>query len=141
MYKTLLVNKSVEDGEKLVRKLEDINFPISAALWRYLDEEMLWRLVIVSPVVAREGPLRTYMKVSKAADELGDSVQFGLSDITLMSPSSSQFRDLRRTIEAAGAGRVHGGPAPVTPPGVAFEDFYLYRWNPDLMRAGLTNVS
>lgn len=133
MYKTLLVNQSIEDGEKLVRELEAKNFPISAAFWRYLDEEELWRLVIVSPVVAREGPLRTYMQVSKLVDELGDSVQFGLSDITVMSPLSSQFRDLRRTIEGAGAGRVRIASAAEMPRGLAFEDFYLYRWNPDLI--------
>jgi hypothetical protein len=67
-----------------------------------------------------------------AVDELGDSVQFGLSDITGMSPSSSQFRDLRRAIEAAGAGRVQAAPAAETSQGIAFEDFCLYRWDPDL---------
>ncbi|MGH9326997.1 MAG: hypothetical protein ACRD2B_10000 [Terriglobia bacterium] len=131
MYKTLLVNKSIEDGDKLVRRLEEKNFPISAAFWRYLDQEMLWRLVIVSPVVAQNGPLRTYIEVSKAVDELGGSVQFGISDITVMSPSSSQFRDLRRTIEGAGVGRVRVASSSEAHQGLAFEDFYLYRWDPN----------
>jgi len=41
MYKTILVNESIEDGEKLIKKLEERKFPIIAAFWRYLDEEGL----------------------------------------------------------------------------------------------------
>jgi hypothetical protein len=132
MYKTVLVDKSIADGERVVRKLEQKGFPSSAALWRYLDEDMLWRLVIVSPVVAQEGPIRTYMKVSEAVDELGDSVQFGLSDISVMSPQRSQFRDLRRTLESAGLHRITAARQPRPLGGVNFGDFYVYRWNPDL---------
>ncbi len=60
MYKTILVEKSIEDGEKLIRKLEEKSFPVAAAFWRYLDEAERYRLVVVSPVVSQEGPLRTY---------------------------------------------------------------------------------
>ncbi len=104
-----------EEGEKLVRKLEEKKFPITAAFLRYFDEEKLPRLVIVSPFVGREGPLRTYGYVRETVDELGDAVHFGLGDISVMSPSSSQFQDLRRAIEARSG------------------DLHVYRWNPDLM--------
>ncbi len=117
----------IEEGEKLIRKLEEKKFPISAAFWRYLDEEGLLRLVIVSPFVGQEGPLRTYGYVREAVDELGDAVHFGLSDISVMSPSWSQFQDLRRSIEGVGAGGFH----PATHQWLGLGDIYLYRWNPD----------
>lgn len=101
MYKTILANESIENGEKLIKKLEERKFPIIAAFWRYIDEEGLLRLVIVSPFVGQEGPLKTYGYIRNAVDELGDSVHFGLGDISVMSPSWSQFRDLQRTIEGA----------------------------------------
>ena len=129
MYKTILVNRAIEDGEKLVERLERKQFPVSAAFWRYLDEDMLWRLLIVSPVVDQEGPLRSYMHVTDAIDELGSSVQFGVSDVSVMGPSWTQFQDLRRTIESAGVGRIKAAGQPGTPQGIAFEDFYIYRWN------------
>ncbi|MGH9375161.1 MAG: hypothetical protein ACRD1J_03235, partial [Terriglobia bacterium] len=76
MYKRILVTGMtlqpgdlIEEGEKLVRKLEEKNFPISAAFWREMDEEKLFRLVVVSPFVGREGPLRTYEYISQAVDE------------------------------------------------------------------------
>ncbi|MGH9448117.1 MAG: hypothetical protein ACRD3O_20700 [Terriglobia bacterium] len=130
--KTLRVTNLIDDGEQLVRKLEEKNFPISAAFLRYLDDEGLWRLVIVSPVVGQEGPLNTYMQVNNAVDELGSSVQFGLSDISVMSPSWSQFRDLRRTLESAGLHRIAAAGQPRRLGGVNLPDFYVYRWNPDL---------
>jgi len=118
----------VEEGERLLRKLEEKSFPISAAFLRYIDEEGLLRLVIVSPFVGQEGPLKTYGYIRNAVDELGDSVHFGLGDISVMSPSWSQFRDLRRTLEGEGGSRlgVRGAGRWLD------EDFYLYRWNPDL---------
>lgn len=129
MYKTILVNESIEDGERLLKKLEEKNFPISAAFWRYLEEDSLWRLVIVSPVVDRDGPLRSYMHITKALDELGSSVQFGISDISVIGPSWSQFQDLRKTIASAGIGRITGAGQPGTSRGLVFEDFYIYRWD------------
>lgn len=135
MYKTILVTGKtlqvgdvVEEGEKLLSKLEEKKFPISAAFWRYFDEEGLLRLVIVSPFVGREGPLDTYRYVREAVDELGSSVHFGLGDISVMSPSWSQFRDLQRSLEGAG---VRTG-APATPQWLGNDTLYLYRWNPDL---------
>ncbi|MGH9359972.1 MAG: hypothetical protein ACRD1O_12480 [Terriglobia bacterium] len=148
MYKRILVTGMtlqpgdlIEEGEKLVRKLEEKNFPISAAFWREMDEEKLFRLVVVSPFVGREGPLRTYEYISQAVDELGDSVHFGLGDISVMSPSWSQFRDLQRTIEGAGVNRLDASGAPVTARWQESDVVYLYRWNPDLTSDGLKNAS
>ncbi|MGH9354116.1 MAG: hypothetical protein ACRD2G_18460, partial [Terriglobia bacterium] len=63
MYTAIPVNQSIDDGERLIEKLEEKNFPISAALWRplekrFADEGEIWCLLIVSPMVDKEGPLR-----------------------------------------------------------------------------------
>lgn len=120
MYRTILGERAKEDGRKLIEKLAERNFPITAALWQYLEEDELWRLVIVSPLVDREGQLESYRRINNAIGELGDSVQFGINDISVIGPSWTRFRDLRRTLENAGVGRV----------GLPFEDFHIYRWNP-----------
>lgn len=139
MYKQILVTDGrlqvgdlIEEGERLVKRLEEKGFPISAAFWRFMDEEKLWRLAIVSPFVGREGPLKTYAYVREAVDELGNAVHFGLGDISVMSPSWSQFRDLQRIIEGAGVGRVLASGDPAGTQSVVLEDFYIYRWNPEL---------
>lgn len=100
----------VEEGERLVKKLEEKKFPITAAFWRYYDEEPLPRLVIVSPRVGRDGPLETYTIINETVDELGEEVHFGLGDISVMSP----YQGLRRAIED--------------------RELYVIRWNPDASR-------
>lgn len=132
MYKTILVNKSIEDGERLIGKLEEKNFLIAAAFWNFLDDEKLWRLVIASPLVDRQGPVQTYMDITKALDELGMSVQLTISDISAISPSWSKFRDFRRMIEGTLFGRSGSGTAPGRNQWVGVDTLYLYRWNPDL---------
>lgn len=130
MYKKILVNgdgELIADGEKLINKLEDKQFPISAAFMRYPDEEHAPRLVIVSPDVGQKGPLDTYGYILKAVDELGDTVHFGLSDISVMSPSWSQFQELLAAIQRAG---VKPGEKRVD-----VGDYYLFRWDPDKGRS------
>lgn len=119
MYRTILGERAIEDGQKLIEKLEEKKFPIVAALWQYFDEDGLWRLVIVSPLVDQEGQLESYRRVNNATRELGDSVQFGINDVSVIGPSWTRFRDLRRTLENSGVGRV----------GLPFEDFYPYWWD------------
>lgn len=131
MYKGILVTDKIlqpedliKDGERLIEELEKKGFSISAAFWRFLDEEGVYRLVIVSPIVSSEGPLQTYIHVIEAVDALGEKVHFGLSDVSVMSPSWSQFQELRMAIESSGAKPSNKG--------VALGDYYLYRWNPDV---------
>ncbi len=58
MYKTTLVKTLVDEGDELIKRLESRRLHVAAALWYYFEDLMLWRLVIVSPAVEREGPLR-----------------------------------------------------------------------------------
>ncbi len=127
MYKTVLVKDLVEDGERLLQKLEVQKFPISAALWYYVPERMNWMLVIVSEV-ARHGSLEAYMRIEQAMAGL-KTLTLSLDDILVMSPHTRQFEDLRRTIE----GVTQMGPPGqrISLDGMYFEDAYVYRWPKD----------
>lgn len=125
MYTPILVNgggELIADGGKLVKKLEERHFPISAAFFRYPDEEHLPQLVIVSPLVGQDGPLKVYGEVNKAVDELGSEVHFGMNDIDVMSPSWSEFRDLSAALTRSGV--------EFNANGMAVGNYFLYRWNP-----------
>ncbi len=131
MLKTKLVKESVEDGERLVAMLEEQSFPITAALWFYFQEEMLWRFFLVSPAVESEGPLRTYMRIMEALDRLRGYVRLSVSDISVISPNWAQFQDLRRQIEdMRRMGHIRSSGQSGCLPGVDFEDAYVYRWEP-----------
>lgn len=118
----LQVGDLIKEGERLIDELEKRGFSISAAFWRYPDERGLPRLVIVSPKVGRDGPRSTYLSVIEAIDALGEKVHFGLSDVSVMSPSWSQFQELRTAVENSG----------VDPSDRDMDlgDYHVFRWNP-----------
>jgi len=65
MYKRILVSDLLAEGQRLLEALARNRFPMVAALWSYFPESMEWRLVIVSPVVDRIGPLRAYRRIQR----------------------------------------------------------------------------
>ncbi len=128
MYKTILVRELIDDGEKLLDKLDRHHFAMYAALWYYVPERMNWKLIIVSEIVHSSGALEAYKRIDRAMGAL-KKTSFSLDDILVMSPHTTEFEDLRRTIE---------GVTQMGPPGqrisldsMYFEDAYVYRWPKD----------
>ena len=124
MYKTILVRKLIDDGARLLAMLDAQEFPISAALWFYLQETMAWKLVVVSDVAGTPGPLEAYMQIQKAM--MGLNLELALDDIMVMSPTSKNFQDFRRRIE--GVAKIALLNRKPHSEGVPFEDAYVYRW-------------
>lgn len=123
MYKTILVNQAIEDGKKLLRKLEQQRFPFEAAFWHYDPESMRWRLYIASRFVEKEGPTKTYTRIQKALVSLRTSDLF-LSDISVVSPDSAEFRVLRNDIVHMGSHAAGKTKAAIKD--LVFEDAYVY---------------
>ena len=124
MYTTILVEKLIEDGAKLLKGLDGRAVPVTAAAWFYDPDRSGWQLVIVTSVASKPGPLEAYMQIQAAMTGL--DLSFALSDISVMSPQSRKFEEFKRTIEgAAGGARIK----PKDPSqGTAFDDAYIYRW-------------
>src|SRR5271155_955813 len=100
MYKKILVEDLIKEGKLLVEALERVRFPITAAFW-YDFPETQWMLVIVSPVVDRIGPMAAYRRIQRALQTVQPS-RLVLSDISLMSPLSQEFQNLRSFVSAPG---------------------------------------
>ncbi len=45
MHKTFLVSTDIEDGRRILRELERLQLPVTAAFW-FQDEERDWELVV-----------------------------------------------------------------------------------------------
>ncbi len=123
MYKKVLVEDLIKDGKLLVEALERNRFPITAAVW-YDFPEMPWMLVIVSTAVDQIGPMAAYGRVQRALQTV-KSAQLALSDISLMSPQSQEFENLRSLISTPG--RLGQSTASGPARGLVFEDAYVYR--------------
>jgi hypothetical protein len=122
MYKKVLVEDLIKDGNLLVESLERNRFPMTAAVW-YDFPEAPWMLVIVSTAIDQIGPLAAYRRVQRALQAVKPA-QLALSDISLMSPRSQEFENLRSLIFTPG--REHSAASGQTR-SLVFEDAYVYR--------------
>jgi hypothetical protein len=124
MYKTVLVSQMIDDGARLLKKLDDQGIPVRAAAWFDDPEKQAWKLVIVTSAAENPGPLEAYMQIQHAMSGL--ELSFALDDIVVMSPSSGRFEEFRRMMEVAARGEFLHPKSPSS--GVAFDDAYVYRW-------------
>ena len=73
VVKEPLTADMIDAGEELVRKLDELRVPTTAALWLF-DPEMNddWCLLFASPDVGAKGPLHVYRQIQVALEQLGD---------------------------------------------------------------------
>ncbi|HYL34890.1 MAG TPA: hypothetical protein VEV17_03135 [Bryobacteraceae bacterium] len=99
MYKTVLVSTDIEDGRRILTRLEKL-LQVTAAFWFHFDEEDQWKLVIVSPDVSDKGPRNLYTTVSMLLYELANDpvapLQFPLDRIMLVSPYSLLYKMVKQ---------------------------------------------
>jgi hypothetical protein len=98
MYKTLLVEELVKEGETLIKELEKRRLQIAAALWHCIEDLDRWRLIIVfSSLVDREGPLRAYTRIQEVLTEMNPK-ELLLNDISVMGVNDYGFQELRSQV-------------------------------------------
>jgi hypothetical protein len=123
MYQKILVEELKADGRLLVEALKRNRFPVTAAAW-YDFPEAQWRLVVVSPAVDLMGPMAAYSRVQRALQSVEPS-ELTLSDISLLSPRSQEFQNLRSLVSAPGR---HGRSAATgRTRNLVFDDAYVYQ--------------
>ena len=95
-----LSREMIDAGRELTQRLDQHNMPVSTALWLYLAESELWRLVIASSVVKNSGPRKAYQLIQSELRASPDEFQvISLSDISAVEPKSplvSPFRGLSK---------------------------------------------
>jgi len=119
------VNDLLVEGQRLLEALERNRFSVVAALWSYFPESMEWRLVIVSPVVERVGPLRAYTRIRRVLTTTNPSL-LTVSDIAAFGPASQDYRNLRDIISSPGR-LITGTEVNRIQPPVVAEDAYVYQ--------------
>ncbi|MDP3938051.1 MAG: hypothetical protein Q8R92_07930 [Deltaproteobacteria bacterium] len=87
LVKNVLTEGMMKAGADLVRKLDEVEWPVFAAFWLYLPEVNTWKLVLASPRVALSGPRQAYESIQTALATLPDArSQLALSDIEVVDP-------------------------------------------------------
>jgi hypothetical protein len=105
-----LVEKQIEDGQKLVEALLQGGFDMTAALWFKDSENGKWYFTIVSPLVDAEGTTTAYGRLHPLARTMPQPLSIDWLEIRLIGPS----HPIAKAVIAA-LGRMPGprvGPIP-----------------------------
>lgn len=122
-----LSQEMIKAGESLVTKLDKLRFIVDAALWLYLPEEQVWRLVIASPEVGVIGPQKSYKQVQSALGKLDEEqVKIPLKDITVVDTKDTLINLFGRAMKTGkGISGIRFSRSSIN--GVPIEDAYIYR--------------
>jgi hypothetical protein len=130
LVKEPLTQEMIDAGAELLRRLDDANFDVQAALWLYRSEVNRWRLILAFPNVETEGIAESYKKLRIIRDQIPDDYpkvdQFGIG---LVRTNDRMLRALRkgrsmfklafpRHVWSAGGHEYY------------IEEAYIYRLNP-----------
>jgi len=98
MDKTVLVEKEIEEGKRLIEELDKKNFNVQAALWFYMADANEWRLLIASPYVEKEGPKKSYNFIQAVLSKLLPPPDISSRNISVVSPSHNLIKLIRVAI-------------------------------------------
>jgi len=98
MDKTVLVEKDIEDGRRLIKALDKAGFIVDGALWFYLADLDEWRFFLASPLVDKRGPKDAYASIQSVLTQLKPPPRISLKHISVVSPSHELIRLLKKAI-------------------------------------------
>ncbi|WP_421829346.1 hypothetical protein [Larkinella sp.] len=96
MNGTLLVNKQLEEGKKLLEKLDASGTSIPVALWINLPDTENWRLLFAMKGIDRDGSRMAYTKIYKVIKE--NEIDLSLGDVSVIDTHNTLCRQLKHMI-------------------------------------------
>ncbi|MTT32405.1 hypothetical protein GMB86_10345 [Terrilactibacillus sp. BCM23-1] len=127
MDKTILVEQDLKNGERLIRKLDELNFIVHSAFWLYIPESDIYRLMIATPLVDEIGPQEVYRKIKSTIDLIEEPFDISLQSISVISPNNELIKILG-TFTKTDANAINGIRfTRNTINNMYIEDSYIYR--------------
>ena len=127
MVAAALVERDIEDGKTLVRRLDQDSFRVTAALWFYDSDFERWKLIIESDLVGKHGPLEAYRRLSDSVRKIKTG-GFALDPVRveLVKETNELTRLLRRAVSTGpGISGIRLSNNSIN--GTFIEDAYIYR--------------
>lgn len=130
VVRNILTEKMIEAGATLLRRLDQVGFPVHDAFWMYVPQLNVWRLMISSLRVKLDGPTKVYRKIQSVTARMPEP-KVSIEDITVIdveSPPVSYIRGMF-AVEGEGPFRIQS----IVINNFYVEDAYFYRLAPDVM--------
>ena len=117
----------VEDGARVVERLDESGVKVPAALWILFADAQAWKLALSLQAVSDEGPKYGYRLVQKALSDLeGEIRDLALEDIAVLKPDAPLLRLLRVALRTGeGVSRIQFVGNVIS--GELFPDALIYR--------------
>jgi hypothetical protein len=93
MDQVSLVDRRIDDGQRLIEQLLRDNFDVTVACWLKMSEEDWWHLYIASKVVDERGPAEAYRALQSSLQQLSGTT-ISLTDVKLIGASHPIARDV-----------------------------------------------
>jgi hypothetical protein len=90
-----LVESQMTDGQKLVTRLVQEGFPVTAAGWVNATEASRWHLYIASPVVDDQGPFTAYRRIHEVIQQMPEPFWVEPSDVKVIEAKSPIAREVQ----------------------------------------------
>ena len=99
MVKSALVNQQLAElGVRLVALLDETGLRPTDALWLYRSDPGDWVLLLVTPMVATQGPRSVYERIQSVILANRDRIEpISLADVSVVEPNDPLIHDLRKT--------------------------------------------
>lgn len=99
MVVTELTPDLIDDGARLVQKMDEMGIAPRAAFWMLFPDIDVWRLAISESSSSKEGPLKGYRTIQKAMERLDpEPERLSLDNIALLPPGAPLVDLLRAAI-------------------------------------------
>jgi hypothetical protein len=125
MGKTILVDKSIEQGKRLLEILDDKELDTKAALWFYYPESEEWRLILALPMVDKNGTKASYGRIQSILSKESSLSDLSLRDISVASPNDKLITLLSKAIQYDGNEGIDFSGNTIN--GTYIEKAYIYR--------------
>lgn len=128
MVAPVLDERRINDGESLVKILDDSGSKVRAAFWLLAPDTEDWTLVISLPRLEAHGPRRAYGAIQKALAKVATDPSIALSDVTIASAKREFLKSLRGAIKT-GSGLSRARFTNCVLSGQYIPDVLVYRMN------------
>lgn len=95
VVKEQLTPWAISAGQDLTRKLRQTDFDLVASFWLYSSDTNGWRLILASPRVESEGPLRAYERIREILASSPETEKWADYSVSVTRPNTPPVRAIR----------------------------------------------
>lgn len=121
-----LTQEMISAGKSLIERLEDSNAEVYAAFWKLDNKEKPWKLVIISPLVESEGPLKYFKRINGINNSVSENI-ISLHNIDIANTKNNIFNMMLKIKNSVLHNGLNTRLGENFLDGIYFEDMYIYK--------------